>query len=454
MLQNSGYNIPEYLAWVWRTSNFDRVMYRKQLIATKKAQSLKVLLWLIVCVVFSISLALIFSGFWPLSLLLVAISPWILAYGIVIPLWLGYVFVQKPREKQMIIVAKKIIANHKATKIAIAGSYGKTTAKEALLIALSEGKNVAATPGNQNTLIGISRFAHTLTGDEDILIFELGESHVGDIQELSELTRPDIGIITGINEAHLKTFKTLERTVATIFELETYLGNKPLYKNMESSLVRDRADKNDRLGFSSGGIGDWKVQKSKTSFDGTEFTLQKDKDTITIKTGLLGLHTVGIMSVVTVIAKEELGLSDQQIQVGLGKLKPVEHRLQPRHQHGAWIIDDTYNGNIEGVEVGLELLKSLPAKRRVYVTPGLVEQGAKSTQIHQKIGGLIANVADEVVLMKNSTTDTIVEGLDKAGYKGKVTIVKDPLAFYTNIDQVVARGDVVLMQNDWTDNYH
>lgn len=453
MLQNSEYNVGEYISWLWRTSDFSQVMYRKQLIATKKAKLLKILLWLMAGLTAIGSVVFVLNGLWLAGLLLIIITPWILAYLIVIPLWLGYVFVQMPREKQMIIDAKKIIANHKGKKIAIAGSYGKTTAKEALSAALSEGMKVAATPGNQNTLIGISRFVHTLNGEEDIIIFELGESHVGDIRELSELTQPDMGVITGINEAHLKTFKTLKHTVATIFELRDYLGNKPLYKNIESSLVQGEVGKDDILGFSRKGINGWKIKSAKTSFVGTEFILQNDQTSVKINTGLLGLHTIGIVSAAVAIAKD-FSVSDVDIQKGLSNLSPVEHRLQPRHQYGAWLIDDTYNGNIEGVEVGLELLKELPAKRRIYVTPGLVEQGDKSRQIHENIGSLVAKVADEVVLMKNSTTEIMVESLKKSQYKGSVTVVEDPLNFYKNIDQVVAKGDVVLMQNDWTDNYH
>ncbi|MEK7621344.1 MAG: UDP-N-acetylmuramoyl-tripeptide--D-alanyl-D-alanine ligase [Patescibacteria group bacterium] len=453
MLQNSEYVIGDYLAWLSRTSDFSQIMYRKKLIETRKARLLKFLLWLITLMLLLIAVVLAFNSLWLISIFILVLAPWIISYIIIIPLYVGYIFIQKPKESQMIISAKKIIAGHKGIKIAIVGSYGKTTAKEALRTVLSEGKKVAATPGNQNTLIGISRFAHKLKGDEDIIIFELGESHVGDIKKLSELTQPDLGIMTGINEAHLKTFKTLERTVATIFEIQTYLGEKPLYKNIDSILVRDNIDKNDQLGFSLKGIGGWKVQNAKTSFDGTEFTLQKNKDILSVKTGLLGLHNIGIMSAVAVIAKE-IGLNNQQIHAGFTKINPVEHRLQPRQHHGAWIIDDTYNGNIEGVEVGLELLKTLPAKKRVYVTPGLVEQGEKSQQIHEKIGYLAANVADEIILMKNSTTNIIVGALEKSSYKGKITLVDDPLRFYKNIDQVIAKGDVVLMQNDWTDNYH
>ena len=55
--------------------------------------------------------------------------------------------------------------------------------------------------------------------------------------------------------------------------------------------------------------------------------------------------------------------------------------------------------------------------------------------------------------MQNSVAGHIQTGLIESGYAGEITVEEDPLEFYTNLDSFVAAGDVVLMQNDWTDNY-
>jgi hypothetical protein len=83
----------------------------------------------------------------------------------------------------------------------------------------------------------------------------------------------------------------------------------------------------------------------------------------------------------------------------------------------------------------------------------LVDQGADSDSIHVELGQAITKAApDEVILMKHSVTDSIVEGMAK--YKGQLTIEEDPLNFYTNLDKYVAAGDLVLLQNDWPDQYN
>lgn len=459
MLQASEYETHQYLSWFHRTHDFNAVARRRSLVRTNKAKLLLIGLTLTAITLLAAFIYVAVRAYSTDDILLCLLAiiglvllPWILAYGIIVPLLIGREFVQKPKERLITQAARQKLSSHPGFKIAVAGSYGKTTAKEALLTVLQEGKKVAATPGNMNTMIGTSRFIQSLDGDEDVIIFELGESRVGDVAELCELTQPDMGVITGINEAHLETFKTIERTIDTIFELEGFLGEKPLYKNGESPLVAKRVSSDDPLLYSQSGVDGWQVSDDAVSIHGVSFTARKDNSVIWAEAGLMGQHNIGILMVAITIASE-LGLENSQIVEGLKRVVPFEHRMQPRLVHEAWIIDDTYNGNIDGVKAGLKLLGQLEAKRRVYVSPGLVEQGNKTEQIHEEMGSAIAKVADTVILMNNSVVDYIASGLSQAGFRGQLTIIDDPLEFYTNIEQFVVPGDVVLMQNDWTDNY-
>lgn len=458
MLQDTEYRLRPYLAWYGRVSDFRAVMKRRQLDMTPKVRLLLLALWASIGVTGVIVTGLLVvawqqSHWWPLfgAAAVLLAAPLVLAYGIVIPLFVGWLLIQKPREQIIVRRAVSVLRDHPGRRIAVAGSFGKTTAKEMLRTVLTEGLNVAATPGNMNTPIGISRFAMTLQGDEDILIFELGEEKPGDVRALARLTHPEFGIITGINEAHLSSFGSLENTVATIFELEDFVTPKKLYKNEESKLAKSYKNKS-KLWFSKKGAGEWRVSHASTSIEGTTFQLKRKKEIMHIQTGLIGTHTVGVTAAVAALAYD-LGVGIAAIERGMRKVRPFEHRMQARPLQGAWIIDDTYNGNSQGVEAGLAFLKQSGAKRRVYVTPGLVEQGSKTQEVHETIGKQIANSADVVVLMKNSVTEYIKTGLKQRKFKGKLIEIDNPLQFYTNLDQFVAAGDVVLMQNDWTDNY-
>ena len=460
MLQSSEYNTGDYVAWLHRTRDFSKVTKRGSLDLTKKVRLLLVFSYLLLGLMwFGAILILVVTGtefIWAVlvAIAILLIQPYLLAYGIVFPLWLGEVLIQKPKEKQMVASAKQKLASHTAVKIAIAGSYGKTSMREILAAVLGEGKKVAAPPYSYNTPIGISKFIEKLSGDEEVLIFELGEYYPGDIAVLCDLVQPDIGIITGINEAHLTKFKDISSTQATIFELGDYLSGKPLYVNTQNELVAQMSKDYKTISYNDSGCQDWKISDVKVDVGGTSFVTKNGKSSLQLHSGLIGRHQLGVLGCAIAVA-QSLDLDQDHIGKGIAATKPFEHRMQPYQLNGAWIIDDTYNGNIDGIEAGLQLLRELEAKRKIYVTPGLVEQGAAAKEIHIRIGKRIAAAKpSEVVLMQNSVTNFIKQGLSKGGYKGKLKVETDPTRFYTNLDSFVADGDLVVMQNDWPDNYN
>jgi UDP-N-acetylmuramoyl-tripeptide--D-alanyl-D-alanine ligase len=458
MLQNTEYNLPAYVAWFHRTDDFRKVMKRRRLEVTKKIALLLITLRVIALVLIAVAVdAVVFgivvqNAWWIAGGIIVAITaPFVMAYGIMIPLFIGRLLIQKPKERALKRRAEKIFAKHPGIRIAVAGSYGKTTVKEILTSVIGTGMKVAATPGNMNTLIGISRYAAKLAGDEEVLIIELGEEREGDVRELAELVSPDIAIITGINEAHLGSFGSLDTTAATILALGDFVKDDSLYLNGENEFVRKYRGKQGQL-FSEKSVGAWHIKNVSTSLQGTRFTMQQDGSTIKAHTSLIGTHTIGVSATAAAIASK-LGVSTKNIEKGLRAVVPFEHRMQPRQLHGAWIIDDTYNGNSDGVRAGLAFLKTVKATRRIYVTPGLVEQGSRTQEVHERIGELAATSADVIVLMVNSTTKHIMKGLEHKKFSGQLILQDNPLEFYTHLEQFVAAGDVVLMQNDWTDNY-
>jgi UDP-N-acetylmuramoyl-tripeptide--D-alanyl-D-alanine ligase len=463
MLQVSGYHIPAYLNWIRRTKDFGQVRKRQRLIYTPKVVLLYtagVVLIAVVCVSTAIAILAATTStrmdvllWWTIAGVIVFCAPFIVAYGLAIPLVIGYYCFQRPQERRLIAAASKKRQNISATVIAIAGSYGKTTFKETLQTVLAQGKTVRSTPGNMNTPIGISRFLLSLDGNEECIICELGESHEGDIATLCQLVQPDIGVITGINEAHLETFGTIDVTIRTIFELEDFLGSKPLYVNADNVHIRKRNATPGKLAYTTRGVDGWHVEKAQVTLDGTRFVAKNGTTKIPINSKLIGEHQIGTLVACVDIATR-LGLSVSDITRGIEKTSAYEHRMQPYSLGGAIIIDDTYNGNIDGMLAGLALLKKhTSAGRRIYVTPGLVEQGMETEAIHHRLGTAIAESCDEVILINNSVTQYIQDGLQEAGFSGSVRIVEDPLPFYTNLAQIVAEGDIVLMQNDWTDNY-
>lgn len=453
MLQATEYKVDDYLAWVKRTTDFVHVEKRKQLNPTGKAQALLISGWALVCA----ALITIFVGVIARDQIAFAFAamvllgfPYALPYLILLPLFI-IEMVQLPVETFLIAKAKRKLAQHKGYKIAIAGSYGKTSMREILKTVLSEGKRVAAPGGSENTPIGIARFIDRLKGDEEVLIFELGEYYPGDVKKLCHIVQPDMGIITGVNEAHLSKFKTVQAALRTIFELADFLKLKPLYINGESRHLKPSAQ---AILFSRERVGEWKVVAAETSLDGTSFELHKGDERIAVQSKLLGLHMVGPLAAVAHIALA-LQLTIVEVERGLSKTKPFDHRLERKDDAaGVITLDDSYNGNPDGVKAVIEFLASIENHRRWYVTPGLVEMGDQSEIIHKEIGKQLAQAGiEKVVLITNSVTPWIEAGLNENSFGGEILWFDEALDCYNSLPHMTVAGDVVLLQNDWPDQY-
>src|SRR3989338_3896071 len=451
MLQSCEYNVRDYLEWYWRTKDFSWVERRKTLVKTLKVLILTACAYAVLFLL--VALAYIAFQFAPIiSLGIVILAPYILAYGIIIPVWLAKLL-QKPFEYVLVIRARKKLTRHKGLRIAIAGSFGKTSMREVLKTVLSEGKKVSAPPFSHNTPIGICRFIEQLKGDEEVLIFELGEYYPGDVMKLCTLINPEIGIITGVNEAHLQKFGTLEKTTGTIFELADYLKDRSVYVNGENDMARKNALSNHIL-YSRDGAGDFGTEDLQTGLSGTNFMIVKGGTKSFVSSKLLGLHNVGPLIATAHIAYR-LGFTDTEIKAGIGKTKAFNHRLEPNEdRNGVITIDDSYNGNPDGAHAIIEFLSSIKGHRRWYVTPGLVEMGSRTEDVHKEIGRRLARAGiEKVILIKNSVTSYIEQGLKDTGYSDEVLWFEDALLAFNALPHLTVKGDVVLLQNDWPDQY-
>ena len=459
MLQNTEYQVWPYLKWFWRTQDFNTVVKRRKLEPTRSAKLLVLALSLGMAAEILLGVFLLF--YWQnrhyspgiyFGVAIIMAYPVVWSNLIAIPLFFGRQLLIKPEMQKLIKQSEYIFKRHRGLKIAIAGSYGKTTMKELLTTVLSQGKSVAATPANKNVPISHAQFAKSLTGKEDILIIEYGEGAPGDVARFTATTHPDRGVITGLAPAHLDRYKTLQAAGEDIFYLADHLKGRDVYVNGESPNCRPFIKKNFNVYDRQGALG-WKVSDVKVDIKGTSFILKRGRKSLKLHSGLLGEHNVGPLSLAAALG-HELGLTYDQIIRGIRDTKPFEHRMQPYLLSGAWVIDDTYNGNIEGIQAGTKLLAALPARRKLYVTPGLVDQGEETEVVHTHMGELISQAQpDMVILMKNSTTPFIQNGLTNSHFKGQIRVETDPVHFYANLGEFVAAGDLVLMQNDWPDNY-
>jgi len=352
-------------------------------------------------------------------------------------------------KKIIIFLAKNKLKKIKSIKIiGIAGSYGKTGMKELVATVLSEKYQVVKTPESYNTPIGIARTILSQVNEKtEILVVEMGEYYSGDIRNICLISPPQISVITGINEAHLERLKSIDNSIRTIFEIS---------QNMKSGGIllmngKDKYIKNNYKKF----VSDQKIyfysSKGKIEFneDAPGYIYQK------LFFPILGEYNLDKIDGVIYLAKK-LGLTTQEIDNGLKKIKTPAHRLQPvlNREKNILVIDDSYNGNPDGVEEGIKTLALFKKRRKIFITPGLVEIGSKSRDVHQRIGKRLNDVVDLVILVKNSVTSYIEEGLINAGFnKNNIIWFDSMMEAQNNLGSILKSGDVILFQNDWPDNY-
>ncbi|MBI5530716.1 MAG: UDP-N-acetylmuramoyl-tripeptide--D-alanyl-D-alanine ligase [Candidatus Doudnabacteria bacterium] len=347
--------------------------------------------------------------------------------------------------------------------IGVAGSYGKTTMKEVLKEVLGARFQVLATPESVNTPVGIARWIlKTLKNDTEILIVEMGEHYKGDVEEICNFAKPDVAVVTGINEAHLERMKTLSNITDTIFEIVSKAAPRAL-------VVLNGDDKNVVKHYKEYVWPDHRIERFKIEdlrlkkFDTEKLCWEGEIEKLgKLEINLLGEYALGDVSAAITIA-QNFGMSNEEILKGVAKIKPVEHRLQPiKSAGGVLVIDDAYNGNPAGVAEAIKVLSRFQNRRKLFITPGLVETGKAASEIHKRIGEQLAEVADVVILIKNSVTPFILEGINGSiknqelrimDKKPEVIIFDSATEAHASLSKILKPNDVIVFQNDWGDQY-
>lgn len=358
--------------------------------------------------------------------------------------------------------ARRLLRRYRPTVVGVAGSYGKTSTKEFLAAILATRWSVLKPPGSHNTPMGLSRvIREQLEPRHELFVAELGDYVPGDIRNLCGLLGPRIGVLTTIGPEHLERFGTIERVVQTKQELLDALpADGVAIVNRDDPLVRGLADRARERGLRVVTFGrqpgaDVRADEVRTTREGLAFAVVTEgHGRASFEVGVLGRHNVANVLAATAVALE-LGMSLEEIAVAARRIAPVEHRLQPiRGEGGVLVIDDTFNANPRGAAEALRVLGELNGGRRVLVTPGMVELAEQEFERNRELGRNAARVCDQVILVGQERARPILAGLRDAGYpEGQTHVVRTLTEATDRLRGLLARGDIVLFENDLPDTY-
>ncbi len=355
-------------------------------------------------------------------------------YGVFMPLLVatvGSMMIEKFLFLAYMKEAKRKLERMKDLRIvALTGSYGKTSMKNFLYEILGTYTKAYMTPRSVNTLGGIVKDINSdLPEDTEVYIVEAGARVKGDIYQIAQLLNHHIAVVGRIGPAHIEYFKSLENIARTKLEL---IQSSRLEKAFVHVSATD--EEHEKVEF----FGD-EIKELSSTLDGLKFALELGGEDISFETSVLGsFQAMNIAAAVKVASY--MGMPIEKIQEAVKVLKPVEHRLQRIDAGGKIILDDGFNGNLDGMKEGISLCAQHNG-RKVIVTPGLVES---SEELNIELIEEINKVFDIVIV----TGALNAELFDKYLRVDKKVILSDKSKLTETLAQLTASGDVILFAND------
>ncbi len=357
---------------------------------------------------------------------------------------------------------KKIKSVSGLKVIAITGSYGKTSTKEFLSTILSKKYKVLKTKEHQNSEIGIAKcILEDLKPSHQIIIAEVGAYNKGKVKEVCSVLKPDMGIVTGVNEQHLALFGSLDnllsaeggRELADALSDHGILAvngdNKyclSLYKDFSGKIPRGAQAKVYSLSNKSINSDIWAesidIHENSISFISTD----KTGELMNFDVKVLGKQNVQNLLGAILVAKE-LGMTFGQIADACKDiLQKQAGMILKKNKHGISIVDSSYSSNPDGVFADLDYFSIFKGKRAI-VIPCLIELGDKSVEIHEKIGRKIGETCGLAIITSKDKFKEIKKGAMSVGMKEKDILLCDSAQdIYSAITLFCKSGDAVLLE--------
>ncbi|MEA3352332.1 MAG: UDP-N-acetylmuramoyl-tripeptide--D-alanyl-D-alanine ligase [Campylobacterota bacterium] len=354
--------------------------------------------------------------------------------GLFLPLFIGYV-VSTVLEKIFFINFKNRAKNHLNTYgglqiVAITASYGKTSIKNYLSQVLSTKFKCYMTPRSINTIAGIVKDVNNdLPRDTEIYIAEAGARQRGDIEEITNFLEPQYAIIGSVGEQHIEYFKTLDNIIHT--KMEILRSPRLTHAFVHDSVPILKYDTITKFPNS--------LNITRSDLNGIWFDIEIDGNTEHFHAPVLGSFNAINLTAVVLMA-QKLGMSIDEIKLALHNLQPVEHRLHFTKVGGKLILDDSFNGNIDGMLEAVNIASTYEG-RKVIVTPGIVESTMEANVEFIK-------AVDEVFDMVIVTGSLNSKLFDKVLEKNKAILLEDKSKLQDILAEQTHLGDLILFAND------
>lgn len=344
--------------------------------------------------------------------------------------------------------------------IGVTGSNGKTTTKNMLNAILSKVAETIAPIESYNNEVGAPYSILQTTLSTKFLVVELGAGGVGSIKYLTEIAKPDLGVILKVGLAHVGEFGGIEVTAKIKGELAKGMptGSK-LILNADDGYVAEMANhtKSQVVWFGTASEAGYRATDQSLTIEGTQFTLHwPDGATSKVHLQILGEHHV-MNALAAAAVSDQLGVSRELIIRTLDQLPLAERwRMQVQHRaDGVTIINDAYNASPDSTKAALQTLAQLgrSGRRTIAILGEMAELGNQSREQHDAIGRIVVRLNIDQLIVVGQGAKLIHMGAEQEGsWAGESKFFESIDEALDHVRGMLMAGDLVLVKSSKSAN--
>ncbi|MEM7343680.1 MAG: alanine racemase [Chloroflexota bacterium] len=313
--------------------------------------------------------------------------------------------------------AHYILQQYRPTVIGVAGSNGKTTTKEAIAVILEQQRRVFKNFGSYNGRYGLPIALGEIEPVYDTAVLEMACDSFGEIETLTQIIQPQIGVVTTISQNHFATLGSLENIAAETAHLLTALPSHGVaILNDDDPRVAAMAAKTQArvLTFGCTPQADVWASKIHVMNEGFTFTLNYKNQTYPAQSTLIGQHQIySLLAAITTGVALDIPLEKVLAVIQTMPRLPGRMNLLSGRR-GSLIIDDTFNANPASTLAALETLAALTGGPKIAILGSLPDLGDVEESTHADLGRQAANQI-QVLVTKGETAATIASSAQAAG---------------------------------------
>jgi UDP-N-acetylmuramoyl-tripeptide--D-alanyl-D-alanine ligase len=329
--------------------------------------------------------------------------------------------------------------------VAVTGSAGKTTTKDAIAALLDTRFDVGKTAGNLNNHLGVPLSLLRMPGGADVGVMELGMNHAGEIRALAALAEPQIGVVTNVGYAHIEAFDSVDAIALAKRELiESLPPDGVAVLNADDSRVFAFRDvfSGRVLTYGLSEQADLRAVDVEILPEGALFSVGGTR----FRSSLLGRH--GVLNVLAALAVATIfGIELQELPSAVSRLSPGRMRGERRQWRGVTILDDCYNSNPDAARFMIDVLQGESAGRRIAVLGEMLELGAWSERLHAGVGEYAAKAGIDVIIGIRGAARPLVDAASRRSAPGQeMFFFEEPETAGAFLRRFVKAGDAILFK--------